>query len=105
MSDRMDFNNYCRSHGYPKFIVSVAGLVVEIQTTQYRHGNYWKDEFWAGNQKVVELDQEVVDFVLEKNRLCGKEYKIVCAIVPRVPEGSVLKSDRILGYLAWSGKG
>lgn len=100
--DRMDFEEFCLNHGCPAFLVSVAGLTVKAQTNKYKHGGYWKDEFWFDNQKIVDLDQEMVDFIPEMNkRIANEEYKIVLTIVPRVPEGAILKSDKVIGYLAW----
>jgi hypothetical protein len=100
--DRMDFKDFCLSFGYPVFLVSAAGLWVKTQTNKYKHGNYWRDEFWLDDQKVVELDQEATDFIYEEDKRIGTvEYKKILAIVPRVPEGSIIKSDKVLGYLAW----
>ena len=67
MAIRLDLHELCISHGYPKFLASVAGLTVKTQTNQYKHGICSKDEFWFDDQKIVELDQKILDFIPEMN--------------------------------------
>ncbi|MCB8818665.1 hypothetical protein [Desulfosporosinus shakirovi] len=101
--DRMCFHDFCLCHGYPKFILYAGnGLIVKTQTNQYKYGSNWKDEFWLDDEKIIEIDQDLVDFIPEMNmRLGTEEFELVLAIIPRAPEGAILKSDKVMGYLSW----